>query len=89
MISPNPKPNNAKKRRPSTQLAAIIGPDPVRWHEAVKSVWAYIKANGLQSQRDGRLILPDAKLGRVTGHSEISSFTLNRYLAEHLISVDG
>ena len=46
----------------SADLAAICGKNKMSRPEAVKAIWAYIKKNKLNK---GRIITPDAKLGKV------------------------
>ena len=50
----------------------------------VQAIWAYIKDNKLQSARDGRMIVPDEKLAKLTGRDEISAFSMPTYIERHL-----
>jgi upstream activation factor subunit UAF30 len=70
--------------RPSAELAAVVGPDPLPRGEVVSKVWAYIKANGLQNPENRREILADAKLEAVFGEKRVTMFEMNRHLARHL-----
>lgn len=80
------KPNEAfmKALTPSTELAAVIGANPVARTEAVKQVWDYIKANNLQNPNNKRNILADAKLKSVFGKEEVTMFELTGILGKHL-----
>ena len=52
--------------------------------EAVKKLWDYIKAQGLQDPKDKRTIRPDAKLQAVLGKPEVGMFELAGLLGPHL-----
>lgn len=52
--------------------------------EVVKRLWAYIKENNLQDPTDKRFIVCDEKLMGIFKHDRIHSFTMNKYLTEHL-----
>jgi DNA topoisomerase-3 len=71
-------------KTPSAQLAAVIGNTPVLRTEAVKKMWDYIKANGLQDAKDKRSINADAKLLPVFGKAQITMFELAGVLGKHL-----
>ncbi len=77
---------NALQRplRPSAELAAVVGPDPLPRGEVVSKVWQYIKANGLQNPEDRREILADGKLEPIFGAKRATMFEMNRHLARHL-----
>jgi DNA topoisomerase-3 len=75
---------SAPGKAPSAALAAVIGADPVSRPEAVKKLWDYIKAQGLQDPKDKRTIRPDAKLQAVLGKPEIGMFELAGLLGPHL-----
>ena len=69
---------------PSPDLAAVIGTEPVARTEAVKKMWDYIKANGLQDATNKRAINADAKLLAVFGKPQITMFELAGILGKHL-----
>ncbi|HEY2828770.1 MAG TPA: SWIB/MDM2 domain-containing protein, partial [Thermoanaerobaculia bacterium] len=52
----------AAEVKPSADLAAIVGDQPIPRSEVTKRVWDYIKANGLQDQTNKRMINADDKL---------------------------
>lgn len=73
------------KLKPSAQLAAVIGDEEITRGEAIKKMWDYIKANGLQDPKDKRQILPDAKLEPLFGSkAPLNMFKLSGLLAQHL-----
>lgn len=80
------KPNAAfmKAMTPSTELAEVIGANPVARTEAVKQMWVYIKANNLQNPANKRNILADEKLKKVFGKDEVTMFELTGILGKHL-----
>ncbi len=81
------KPNAAfmKALTPSADLAAVIGSKAVPRTEAVKKIWAYIKANKLQDSKNKRMINADAKLKAVFGgKNQVSMFDMAKHLAKNL-----
>ncbi|MFY7879657.1 MAG: SWIB/MDM2 domain-containing protein, partial [Lacibacter sp.] len=81
------KPNAAfmKALTPSAELAAVIGSKGLPRTEAVKKIWAYIKANKLQDAKNKRMINADAKLKPVFGgKAQVSMFDMAKHLAKHL-----
>jgi DNA topoisomerase III len=70
--------------KPSPQLAAVIGDEPVARTEVIKKLWDYIKANGLQDKKDKRAINADAKLKPVFGKEQVSMFELAGIVGKHL-----
>ena len=74
----------ASGKLPSTELAAVIGTDPVARTEVIKKIWDYIKANGLQDATNKRAINADAKLLPVFGKPQITMFELAGIVGKHL-----
>ncbi|NMM81121.1 DNA topoisomerase III [Acidovorax sp. SRB_14] len=74
----------AAGKAPSPQLAAVIGAEPVARPEAVKKIWAYIKAHNLQDPKDKRTIVADDKLRAVFGKDQAGMFELAGILGQHL-----
>ncbi|WP_225782165.1 DNA topoisomerase III [Xenophilus sp. Marseille-Q4582] len=72
--------------KPSADLAAVIGAEPVLRTEATKKLWDYIKAQGLQDPQDKRSIRADAKLQAVFGKPSATMFELAGILGKHLSS---
>ncbi|HRF16780.1 MAG TPA: SWIB/MDM2 domain-containing protein [Chitinophagaceae bacterium] len=81
------KPNAAfmKALTPSADLAAVVGNKPLARTEAVKKIWAHIKANKLQDSKNRRMINNDAKLKPIFGgKAQVSMFDVAKALAKHL-----
>jgi len=70
--------------KPSTELAAVIGAEPIARTQVIKKLWDYIKANGLQDAKDKRSINADAKLLPVFGKPQVSMFELAGIVGKHL-----
>jgi chromatin remodeling complex protein RSC6 len=73
-----------KPLKPSGQLAAIVGSDPLPRPEVVSKVWEYIKKHKLQNPQNKREILADDKLEAVFGKKKVTMFEMNKHLAAHL-----
>lgn len=72
---------------PSSELAAIVGSDPMPRSEITKRVWDYIKANGLQDQQNKRMINADDKLRVIFGgKDQVSMFEMTALVSKHLKS---
>ena len=84
--SESPKKNSAfmKAMKPSAQLAAVIGPEPVPRTEVTKRLWAYIKERNLQNPANKRNILCDDKLKAVMGKDEVTMFEMTGLVGKHL-----
>ena len=79
------KPNALQRPlRPSAELAAVVGPEPLPRGEVVSKVWEYIKKNDLQNPQDRREILADEKLEPIFGAKKVTMFEMNKHLARHL-----
>ena len=50
--------------KPSAELAAVIGAEPVARTEVIKKLWDYIKANGLQDARTSARSTPTPSCSR-------------------------
>ena len=57
----------SKPLQPSTDLAAVVGSEPLSRPEVVSKVWAYIKQHKLQNPQNKREIMADEKLQAVFG----------------------
>jgi chromatin remodeling complex protein RSC6 len=84
-----PNKNSAfmKALKPSRELAAVIGPDPVPRTEATKRLWEYIKAHNLQNPNNKRNILCDDKLSKVMGKPEVTMFEMTGLVGKHLHAI--
>ncbi len=81
------KPNPAfmKPMTPSSDLAAVIGSKPMPRTEVTKKLWAYIKKNGLQDDKNRRMINADDKLKKVfDGKKQVSMFDMTKHVSKHL-----
>jgi upstream activation factor subunit UAF30 len=70
--------------RPSAELAAVVGAQPLARGEVVSRVWDYIKTHNLQNPENRREILADDKLRPVFGKDKVTMFEMNKHLAQHL-----
>jgi DNA topoisomerase-3 len=70
--------------RPSPELAAVVGSEPIARTEVIKKIWDYIKAKGLQDARDKRAINADDKLRPVFGKNQVTMFELAGIVGKHL-----
>jgi chromatin remodeling complex protein RSC6 len=70
----------SKLLKPSTELAAVIGSDPLTRAEAVTKLWSYISQHELQNQEDKREIIADEKSATVSGKSKITPFEMDSIL---------
>lgn len=69
----------------SPTLAAVVGKGPMPRSEVVKKLWAYIKKNGLQDQKNKRNINADAALKAVFGgKGVVSMFEMTKLVSKHL-----
>lgn len=76
-----------KPLKPSAALAAVVGSNPLPRTEVVSKIWVYIKKNGLQDQKNKRMINADAKLKEVfAGKAQVSMFEMAGLLGKHLSS---
>jgi chromatin remodeling complex protein RSC6 len=81
------KPNAAfmKEMRPSSELAAVVGQQPMPRTEVTKKIWDYIKKNKLQDGVNKRLINADDKLRAVFGgKNKVSMFEMTKLVSNHL-----
>jgi upstream activation factor subunit UAF30 len=74
-----------KPVRPSAELAAIVGREPLPRTEITKKLWDYIKAHGLQDAQDKRQINADTTLKPIFGgKTSISMFELAKQVSQHV-----
>lgn len=84
---PKRKPSAAfmKPMNPSAALAAIVGSKPIPRTEVTKKVWAYIKKNKLQDEKNRRNINADDKLKPIFGgKKQVSMFEMTKLINKHL-----
>jgi DNA topoisomerase-3 len=70
--------------KPSHELAAVIGDEPVARTEVIKKLWVYIKANALQDAVNKRAINADERLLPVFGKPQVSMFEIAGIVGRHL-----
>jgi upstream activation factor subunit UAF30 len=70
---------------PSATLAAVVGDKPLPRTEVTKRLWAYIKKNGLQDQKNRRMINADGTLQAIFGgRSSVNMFEMTKLVGKHL-----
>jgi len=70
---------------PSLALAEVVGSKPIPRTEVTKKLWAYIKKNGLQDQKNKRMINADATLKTVFGGKpSVNMFDMTKLVSKHL-----
>jgi DNA topoisomerase-3 len=74
--------------RPSPELAAVVGSEPLARTEVIKKIWDYIKAKGLQDAKDKRSINADEKLRPVFGKPQVTMFELAGIVGKHLSAAE-
>jgi chromatin remodeling complex protein RSC6 len=71
--------------QPDAALAAVVGDRPMPRTEITKRLWQYIKRNGLQDQKQRRMINADDKLGKVFGGKrQVSMFEMTKLVNRHI-----
>jgi upstream activation factor subunit UAF30 len=70
---------------PSATLADVVGTKPIPRTEVTKRLWAYIKKNKLQDQKNKRMIKADATLKAVFGgKATVNMFEMTKLVNKHL-----
>jgi len=70
---------------PSSELAAIVGSEPIPRSEITKRVWDYIKKNNLQDQANKRMINADDQLRVIFGgKDQVSMFEMTKLVNNHV-----
>jgi chromatin remodeling complex protein RSC6 len=81
------KPNAAFMRpmQVDSALGAVVGNSPLPRTEVTKKLWQYIKRNGLQDQKERRMINADDKLRAVFGgKGKVSMFEMTKLVSKHM-----
>lgn len=73
-----------KPVQPSSELAEIVGSQPLPRSEITKKVWDHIKKHNLQNPSNKREILADEKLERVFGTKKLTMFEMTKAINKHL-----
>ncbi|HKX28018.1 MAG TPA: SWIB/MDM2 domain-containing protein [Blastocatellia bacterium] len=83
--APRAKRGFMKPMQPDSDLAAIVGEEPLPRTEVIKRVWDYIKSQGLQDRENRRMINADEKLQPLFGgKNRVSMFEMTKLVNEHL-----
>ena len=70
---------------PSPALSEVVGSKPIPRTEVTKKLWAYIKKNGLQDQKNKRMIKADDSLKTVFGgKATVNMFEMTKLVNKHL-----
>jgi upstream activation factor subunit UAF30 len=70
---------------PSAALAEVVGSKPLPRTDVTKKLWAYIKKNGLQDQKNKRMIKADDALKTVFGgKATVNMFEMTKLVNKHL-----
>ena len=70
---------------PSDKLAPVVGSKPIPRTEVTKRLWAYIKKNKLQDQKNKRMIKADDALKTVFGgKAQVNMFEMTKLVNNHL-----
>lgn len=70
--------------KPSPELAAITGADPLPRSQIVSKMWDHIKKNNLQNPENKREIMADDKLRPIFGKDKVSMFEMNKHISKHV-----
>jgi upstream activation factor subunit UAF30 len=71
--------------QPDAALAAVVGNNPMPRTEITKKLWDYIKANGLQDEKNRRNINADDKLLPVFGgKKQVTMFEMTSLVNKHM-----
>ena len=74
-----------KPMTPSATLAAVVGNKAQPRGQITKNLWAYIKKNGLQDQKNKRVINADDKLKAIFGgKASVNMFEMTKLVSKHI-----
>jgi chromatin remodeling complex protein RSC6 len=74
-----------KPMTPSASLAEIVGAKAQPRGQITKNLWAYIKKNGLQDQKNKRQINADDKLKKIFGgKASVNMFEMTKLVSQHI-----
>ena len=80
-----PNPAFMRPMQPDEALGAVVGTSAMPRTEITKKLWAYIKRNGLQDQKERRMINADDRLRPVFGGKrQVSMFEMTKLVNRHL-----
>jgi chromatin remodeling complex protein RSC6 len=87
MATKKRKPSAAfmKPMKPSAALGEVIGNNALPRTQVAKKLWAYIKREKLQDNKNRRMINSDAALKEVFGgKKQVSMFEMTKLVSKHL-----
>ena len=73
-----------KALKPSPELAAVVGAEPLPRTQVVSKLWEYIKKHDLQDPANKRNINADDKLKKVFGKDQVNMFEMTSLVSKHL-----
>ena len=80
-----PNPAFMRPMQPSDELGAVVGARAMPRTEVTKKIWDYIRKNGLQDQKNRRMINADDRLRAVFGgRRQVSMFEMTKLVNNHL-----
>ena len=80
-----PNPAFMRPMQPDEALGAVVGSNPMPRTEITKRLWAYIRKNGLQDQKERRMINADDRLRPVFGGKrQVSMFEMTKLVNKHI-----
>jgi chromatin remodeling complex protein RSC6 len=80
-----PNPAFMRPMQPSDDLGAVVGARAMPRTEVTKRIWDYIRKNGLQDQKNRRMINADDRLRAVFGgRKQVSMFEMTKLVNNHL-----
>ena len=69
---------------PDDALSQVVGSKPLPRTELTKKLWAYIKKNGLQDQKNRRMIKSDENLRPIFGKPQVNMFEMTKLVNKHV-----
>ena len=69
---------------PDNALSQVVGSKPLPRTELTKKLWAYIKKNGLQDQKNRRMIKSDENLRPIFGKPQVNMFEMTKLVNKHV-----
>src|SRR5918911_3423938 len=80
-----PNPAFMRPMQPDEALGAVVGTNAMPRTEITKRLWAYIRKNGLQDQKERRMINADDRLRSVFGGKrQVSMFEMTKLVNKHI-----
>ena len=76
-----------KPLKPSAELAAVVGADPLPRTQVISKLWEYIKKHDLQDPANKRNINADDKLKQVFGKPQVNMFEMTSLVGKHLTNI--